>query len=110
MAAAECMLVRGKQSDHMTRHCNRSYDSGLIERSARLLAYQTYDWCLIWLSVRDEDTTNPIIWGGLGDVPTSASYEYTARAAKVLSGAQTDDAPPLHVLTLRAACCSARVL
>ena len=71
MAAAECMLVCGKQFDHMTRHCNRSRESGLIERLARLLAYRTYDWCLIWFSVRDEVTTNPIIWGGLGDVPTS---------------------------------------
>ena len=67
MAAAECMLVCGKLFDHMTRHCNRSRESVVIERLARLLAYRTYDWCLIWFNVRDEVTTNPIIWGGLRD-------------------------------------------
>ena len=90
MAAAECMLVRSKQFDHMTRHCRQSRDSGLIERSARLSACQTYDCRLIWYSVRDEVTTNPIIWGGLGGRADQCRVATTAITT------ERKEAPPTH--------------
>ena len=45
-------------------------------------------WCLIWFSVRDEVTTNPTfaIWGGLGDVLTSAHLGYAEGQVRHVQG------------------------